>query len=103
MIAVITSSGAYLFDLTDEEADKCAEKDFFDDIAIKACRGWLVTDKSMIYTVMRLGISVCYINLNSMREKTKYTYDYMKIGTSEMVKIWGQLYPVEKRIKGAKK
>lgn len=101
MIAVITSSGAYLFDLTDEEADKCAEKDFFNDMAIKACRGWLVIDKSMIYTVMRLGISVCYINLNSMRGETKYSYDYMKIGASEMMEIWGQLFHIEKRIKGA--
>lgn len=101
MIAVITPSGAYLYDLTDKEADKCAEKDFLDDKAIKACRGWLVIDKSMIYTVMCLGISVCYMNLNSMREEAKYSYDYMKIGATEMLKIWGQLFHIEKRIKGA--
>lgn len=104
MIAVITPSGAFLYEMSENESDACAKtKGFLDDKAIDRVVGWLFITKNMPYQILTLGISICYVDIDSMRSIAQGRADYVKIGTFEFQSMWNQLYPIKKRIKGVDK
>ena len=88
MIAVITPSGAFLYEMSENESDVCAEtKGFLDDKAADRVVGWLFIT------------SICYVDIDSMRTVPKGVNDYMKVGVKSLLDIWNQLYPIGKRIR----
>ena len=100
MIAVITPSGAFLYEMSENESDVCAEpKGFLDDKAADRVVGWLFITKDMPYQILKLGISICYVDIDSMRTVPKGVNDYMKVGVKSLLDIWNQLYPIGKRIR----
>lgn len=104
MIAVVTPSGAFLYDLSVHEADNYAGTNgFLDKKALESCMGWLCVDCQMAYLLLGLGISICYVDLESMQSVPQRRSDYVKIGALEFQNMWNQLYPIKKRIKGADK
>ena len=52
----------------------------------------------MPYILNRIGIDVCYVDLNNMTGKHKNRSDYMKISISKLTDIWSELYPIKDRI-----
>lgn len=101
---MITPSGAFLYEMSENESDACAEtKGFLDDKAVDRMIGWLFITKDMPYQILKLGISICYVDIDSMRTVPRRKSDYAKIGLLEFQNMWNQLYPIKKRIKGADK
>lgn len=99
MIAVIFESGAIIYDLSESQADEFARRQsLITTEHLEYERGWIFIDPKMPYILNRIGIDVCYVDLNNMTGKHKNRSDYMKISISKLTDIWSELYPIKDRI-----
>jgi hypothetical protein len=100
MIALITKSGAFLHDLSEEQADGFARTKGFDNFKpYQSVKGWLFYDSNIPYLLLQLGISTCYIDLESIRLKRKGKKDYLKLSTMKLMEIWEEMCPIKDYIK----
>lgn len=96
MIALITQSGAYLHDLSEMQADELTRtKGLRNFKPYEGVKGWLFYDSNIPYLLLQLGISTCYIDLESIRLKRKGKEDYLKLSTMKLMEIWEEMCPIK--------
>lgn len=83
MIAMITPSGAFLYDMAEKQADEYANgKGFSCYSAAQFMKGWIFHSNDLPGIIRSMGVYICYVNLEEMSdgEKTGYfktTIDYL--------------------------
>lgn len=91
MIAIVTSSGAFLYDLTAKQADElCKTKSC---VYSKEMIGWLFHNSELPYRLQSLGITTCYIDLQSIDDKRK-DKSFCKASIHYLTEIWEEVFRI---------
>ena len=91
MIAMITPSGAFLYDMTEKQANEYANgKEFSCHSATQFMKVWIFHSNDLPGIIRSMGVYICYVNFGEMSngEKTGYyktTIDYLSY-------VWGLVF-----------
>ena len=92
MIAMITPGGAFIYDMTEKQADEFAVgKGLSCWEAGKCMKGWIFHGTEVPMMISNLGIFVCYVSLDDMIGKERRG-EYLKISTSKLASAWGKVF-----------
>lgn len=91
MIAIVTSSGAFLYDLTVKQADELCKTNNY--AYSKEIIGWLFHNPELPYRLQSLGIMTCYIDLKSIDDKRKNNF-FCKVSIHYLIEIWEKVFKI---------
>lgn len=92
MIAIVTSSGAFLYDMTVKQADELLKTEGYG--YSKEIIGWLFHNSELPYRLQSLGITTCYIDLKSIDDKRK-NKSFCKVSIHYLAEIWEKVFPIQ--------
>lgn len=91
MIALITPGGAFLYDMTEKQADRYSEKDnFMGYESGKHLKGWIFHGNDLPGLIRMNGVYICYVDLNRMSDGEKH--GYFKTTIDKLSDVWRQVF-----------
>ena len=91
MIALITSGGAFLYDMTESQADEYSKKDnFMGYESGKHLKGWIFHGNDLTGLIRMNAVYICYIDLNQMSDGEKH--GYFKTTIDKLSDVWRQVF-----------
>lgn len=91
MIALITPSGAFLYDMTEKQADEYSKKDTFMVYESgKYLKGWIFHGNDLPGLVRMNGVYICYVDLNRMSDGEKY--GCFKTTIDRLSDVWEKVF-----------
>lgn len=92
MIAMITSGGAFLYDMPEKQADEFAAGKGLDCCeASKHMKGWIFHGTELPTLISILGVFVCYVSMEDMAGKER-AGEYLKVSTHELADVWAKTF-----------
>lgn len=92
MIAMLTPGGAFIYDMTENQADEFAVgKGLSCWEASKSIKAWVLHGTELPRMISDLGVFVCYVSLEDMEGEAR-SGEYLKISTSELSNAWGKVF-----------
>lgn len=99
MIAMITPGGAFIYDMTENQADEFAvSKGLSCCEASKSIKAWILHGTELPMMIYSLGVFVCYVSLEDMEGEARIG-EYLKISTSELASAWGKVFIKNKHLR----
>ena len=99
MIAMLTPGGAFIYDMTENQADEFAVgKGLSCCEASKSIKAWVLHGTELPMMISNLGVFICYVSLEDMDGEAMRD-EYLKISTSELANAWGKVFIKNKHLR----
>lgn len=99
MIAMLTPGGAFIYDMTENQADELAvSKGLSCCEASKFIKAWILHGTELPMMISNLGVFICYVSLEDMEGESRRG-EYLKISTSELASAWGKVFIKNKHLR----
>lgn len=99
MIAMLTPGGAFIYDMTENQADELAvSKGLSCCEASKSIKAWILHGTELPMMISNLGVFICYVSLEDMKGESRRG-EYLKISTSELASAWGKVFIKNKHLR----